>query len=108
MHLAVARKFGVGHNGGPSLDSDDPGMFRHVWLWFHDLCETRQFEGMSGLHQPISNQEIEAWSNLNNQPIAAHEYRLLRALDRIFVREERKVKAEKSKQDNAKAKKGKR
>ena len=83
---------------------DDPGMFRHVWVWFHELCETRQIEGMSGLHQPIPNREILAWSELNNQPIAAHEFRLLRTLDRIFLREERKARAEKSKKEQAEAK----
>ena len=101
-HIAAAKAFGVklGHNGGPALD-EDPGMFMHVWSWFLELCETRQIEGMSGLHQPIPNREILAWSELNQQPIAAHEYRLLRAMDRIFIREERLAKAEKAKQEAA-------
>lgn len=101
-HLAVARKYGMGprDDTGPS----DPGVFRHVWLWFFELCETRQIEGMSGLHQPLAYAEVLAWSELNHQPIASHELRLLRALDRIFIREERKAKAEKSKEQAAKAK----
>lgn len=106
-HLALARKFGAIKDQDPA--NDDPGFFRHVWMWFHELCDTRQIEGMSGLHQPISNVEILAWSELNAQPIAAHEYRLLRALDRIFLKEERKAAMARSKQQQAEAKtKGKR
>jgi hypothetical protein len=98
-HLAVARKFGAIRE---DVQAADPGMFSYVWGWFLQLSRKRLMEGMSGLHQPLQPSELKAWFDLHWTQPAAHELRLLDELDDIFIREERKARAAKSKQDGSK------
>jgi len=50
----------------------------HVWGWFHELSSTRQ-NGMS--INPITHQEIEAWSHLTGNHPAPWEVAAIRAID---------------------------
>jgi len=59
---------------------------------------------MSGLSQAISWQEIRAWSDVTETPLASHEIRLLVSLDNFFLGEERKLRAKAEKQAAQKSK----
>lgn len=61
------------------------------------LHRQRRFDGAAGVSQPLSWADIHAWSEVTETPLATHEIRLLTAMDDIFIREERKHRAQQNK-----------
>lgn len=83
---------------------EEPGPFGHVWEWFIQLHSRRPIDGAAGLSQPIGWQDIKAWSDVTETPLATHELRLLTALDNFFIGEERKARSAAEKQAAQKSK----
>lgn len=75
-----------------------------MWGWFIDLHARRNFDGSTGLSQPIGWTDIKAWSDVTETPLATHETRLLVAIDNLFLNEERKARSAAEKQHAQKAK----
>jgi len=97
----VAIRFGV-------IDEEqrdvDPGPFFHVWEWFVALHRRRQYDGAAGVHQPISEESIFAFSKLRRVQLAAHEIRLIEQIDDYFIDQERSKRARSNKQQEDKIK----
>ena len=58
-----------------------PEAGRHVWNWYNDMARTRQI-GM-GVN-PISYQEIQAWSTLTGRRLRGWELETILAIDGAF------------------------
>lgn len=95
------QRFGV----HPGPEAEVPPTCDHIWQWFCDLSACRSHADSGP--QPISHQEIQAWSRLTGQIITPEEVDILRAMDKAFLREmsrERRAAMDAQKQEQPKAK----
>lgn len=65
------------HGGGPEV----PPAGLRVWGMFMELSATRRGRPL----EPITHQEIEAWSRLHREPVRPWELEIIRAMDAAFL-----------------------
>lgn len=81
-------RFGV----DPGPEAEVPPIADHIWQWFCDLSACRG-HAESG-PQPISHQELQAWSRMTGTMITPEEVVVLRAMDKTYVRGVSKERSE--------------
>jgi hypothetical protein len=62
---------------------DPPEEVAHLWFWFQDLCQGRT--GGFG-PSPLSWADIHSWSILTGNELRPWELRMIRALDRSWLK----------------------
>lgn len=60
-----------------------PENYRHCWSWFGELSRTRSSNGFG--QNPISYNEIDAWSRLTNIELTPLEVSAIMRLDSAYL-----------------------
>jgi hypothetical protein len=61
-----------------------PDFVGHLWEWFAELHSGRQYTA-DGSALPLGFETIKAWSDLMNINTTAHEIRVIKQIDNIFI-----------------------
>jgi len=67
-----------------NLATEPPGCFLWLWTVFHSLNHARQYNA-NGYPIPITNQELLAWCQLNDEKLSKQELALLRQMDAVWI-----------------------